>query len=112
MILVTLKLKVVPQKRWDVIQTVHTIIGPTLVQSGCLHCGFYSNTQNDDELILVEKWTSQKYLEKHVRSDDFRKILMVMDAAKKKPDISFITVESKAGLELVEKIRSGGTGEA
>ena len=112
MIIFTLHLEVAPNERLNVLKTIHTIIGPTAVRKGCLHCGLYSNSQNDDELILVEKWTSQQYLEKHIRSDEFRKILTVMEAAKKKPDINFITVESKAGLELVEKIRSGGTGEA
>ena len=109
MVIFTLYLEVEPNDRLNVLKTIHTIIGPTAVRKGCLHCGLYSNTQNDDELILVEKWTSQQYLEKHVRSDDFRKILMVMETAKRKPEINFITVGSKAGLELVEKIRSGRT---
>ncbi len=107
MVIFTLHLEVAPSERLSVLKTIHAIIGPTSVQKGCLHCGLYSNSQNDDELILLEKWKSQQDLEKHVRSDDFRKILTVMEAAKKKPEISFITVESKAGLELVEKIRSG-----
>ena len=109
MVIFTLHLEVAPNDRLDILKTIHTIIGPTAVRKGCLHCGLYSNSQNDDELTLVEKWASQQYLEKHVRSDDFRKILTVMETAKRKPEINFITVGSKAGLELVEKIRSGGT---
>ena len=112
MVIFTLYLEVAPSDRLSVLKTIHAIIGPTAVQKGCLHCGLYSNSQNDDELILLEKWKSQQELEKHVRSDDFRKILTVMETAKRKPEINFITVGSRAGLELVEKIRSGGTGEA
>jgi quinol monooxygenase YgiN len=112
MVIFTLHLEVAPNERLNVLKTIHTIIGPTAVRKGCLHCGLYSNSQNDDELVLVEKWASQQYLEKHVGSDDFRKILTVMETAKRKPEINFITVGSKAGLELVEKVRSGGTGEA
>ncbi len=107
MVIFTLHLEVAPSDRLSVLKTIHAIIGPTAVQKGCLHCGLYSNSQNDDELILLQKWKTQQDLEKHVRSDDFRKLLTVMEAAKKKPEISFITVGSKAGLELVEKIRSG-----
>ena len=107
MVIFTLHLEVAPNERLNVLKTIHTIIGPTAVRRGCLHCGLYSNSQNDDELILLEKWKSQQDLERHVRSDDFRKLLTVMEAAKKKPEISFATVASKAGLELVEKIRSG-----
>ncbi len=110
MVIFTLYLEVAPSERLSVLETIHSIIGPTAVQKGCLSCGLYSNSQNDDELILLQKWKSQQDLEKHVRSDDFRKILTVMETAKRKPEINFITVGSKAGLELVEKIRSGGTG--
>lgn len=104
MIIVTLKLKVVPQKRWDVLKTIHTIIGPTRVQSGCLHCGFYSNTQNDDELILLEKWESEEAMEKHIRSNDFRKIIAAMETVIEPPEITFFTVASTEGIELVERI--------
>ncbi len=104
MIIVTLKLKVVPQKRWDVLKTIHTIIGPTRVQSGCLHCGFYSNTQNDDELILLEKWESEEAMEKHIRSNDFRKIIAAMETVIEPPEITFLTVASTEGMELVERI--------
>jgi quinol monooxygenase YgiN len=107
MVIFTLHLKVAPNDRINIMKTIHPIIGSTSVRKGCLHCGLYSNSQNDDELILLENWKSQQDMEKHIRSDDFRKILTVMEAAKKKPEISFITVESTAGLELVEKIRSG-----
>ncbi len=105
MIIVTLKLKVVPEKRWDVLKTIHTVIGPTMVQFGCLHCGFYSNTQNDDELILLEKWESEEAMEKHIRSDEFRKIIAAMETVIEPPEIRFNKVTSTEGIELVERVR-------
>jgi len=104
MIIVTLRLKVVPEKRWAVIKTVHTIIGPTTVQPGCSHCSLYSNTSNDDELILLEKWESKEALEIHLRSDEFRKIISVMETASEPPEIHFNTVASVEGIELLAKI--------
>ena len=104
MIIVTLHLKVAPEQRLNVLKTVHAMIGPTTVQSGCLHCGFYSNTQNDDELILLEKWESREALERHILSDDFRKLLAAMETANEPPEISFNTPASTEGMELVEKL--------
>lgn len=104
MIIVTLQLKVAPEKRLNVLKTIHAMIGPTTVQSGCLHCGFYSNTQNDDELILFEEWESQAHLERHLHTDDFRKLLAAMETASEPPKISFNTVSSTEGIELAEKI--------
>jgi len=105
MIIFILQLKVFPEKRWDVLKTIHTVIGPTMVQTGCLHCGFYSNTQNDDELILLEKWESEEAMEKHIRSDEFRKIIAAMETVIEPPEIRFNKVTSTEGMELVERIR-------
>ena len=104
MIIVTLHLKVAPAKRLNVLKTIHSMIGPTSVQSGCLGCNFYSSTQNDDELILIQKWESREKLERHIRSDEFRKILAAMEAVIEPPEITFLTVASTEGMELVERI--------
>jgi quinol monooxygenase YgiN len=104
MIIATLRLKFVPEKRWDAVKTIHTIIGPTSVQRGCIECGLYSSTSDDDELILLEKWESREALEKHIRSDDFKKVLAVMDVARETPDISFHNASSTEKFELIEEL--------
>jgi hypothetical protein len=44
-------------------------------------------------------------LERHIASDEFRKIMAMIDMAVELPEISFHTVSSTIGFELVEKIR-------
>jgi len=104
MIIVSLQLKVVPEKRWDVLKTIHTIIGPTTVLPGCLHCSLYSSTTNDDELILLEKWETKEALERHIRSDEFRKIIAAIETAREPPEIDFYSIASIEGMGFVEKI--------
>jgi quinol monooxygenase YgiN len=104
MTIVTLHLKVMPGKRWDMLKTMHGLIGPTSVQPGCLHCSFYSDTRNDDELILLEKWDTFTNLEKHIRSDEFRKIIRAMESLSEPPEINFYGIASIKGMELVEKL--------
>ena len=104
MIIVTLHLKVAPEKRLNALRIIHSMIGPTSVQSGCLFCNFYSSTQNDDELILMQKWKSQEKLDRYIRSDEFRKVLAAMETAKEPPELCFSEVVSTEGIELVEKL--------
>jgi quinol monooxygenase YgiN len=104
MIVVTLHLKANPEKRWDVLKSIHALIGPTSVQTGCLHCAFYSNTRNDDELILLEKWATYKDLEKHIHSDEFQKILAIMEVVSRPPEINFYETDSIKGMDFVEEI--------
>jgi quinol monooxygenase YgiN len=104
MITTTLCVEIPAAKRADVIRVFDSLIGPTSVQPGCISVKLYSDVNNDDDLMLIEEWNSQKDLERHIRSDDFRKILAVMDLAAKPPEISFQTISSTAGFDLVEKL--------
>jgi quinol monooxygenase YgiN len=103
-IIVTLQLKVAPERRLHILKTIHTMIGPTQAQPDCLYCEMFGSTQDDDTLLLLEKWASQTSMEQHVQSDEFRKVMAVMDAACQPPEISFYETDSPQGMELVEKI--------
>jgi quinol monooxygenase YgiN len=65
----------------------------------------YSQTENSDSLVLLEEWKSREGLEQHIRSDDFRTILAVMDLAIEPPEIKFVTASNTAGMELIEELR-------
>ena len=104
MVITILQLKAAPEKRLNIIKTIHAMIGPTKAQSGCLHCELFGSTQNDDKLILLEKWESQETLNQHIKSEEFRKVLAAMDAAYEQPEINFYEIDSLAGMDLVEKV--------
>jgi len=105
MIVLILSLKVAPADRKDVANIFDTIAGSTSVKPGCKRVKLYSDIDNDDELLLIEEWHSRAELERHIVSDDFRKIMAMMDMAIEPPEISFNTVSSIMGFEFVEKTR-------
>jgi hypothetical protein len=61
--------------------------------------------------MLLEEWTSPEALYSHIRSDDFRKVLALMDLAATAPDLSFLTVSSAKGFDLVAELRQKGKDE-
>ena len=105
MVVLILKLKVSPSERKDVVSIFDTISGSTSVKPGCKMVKLQSDVDNDDDLILIEEWDAMSELERHIASDEFRKIMAIMDMAIKPPEISFHTISSTMGFELVEKIR-------
>ena len=107
MVITILHLKAAPEKRLNIIKTIHAMIGPTKAQPGCLHCELSGSTQDDDKLILLEKWESHEYLEQHIQSDEFLKVLAAMDTACEQPEINFYEIDSLAGMDLVEKVLGG-----
>ena len=105
MIIVTLRIVVPPERRDEVLKTLRLFLGPTGVQPGCISCRFCQDIENENALTLVEEWESQADLDTHIRTDDFRKILAVMDISNEPPEIKFNTVSKTAGMEVMERVR-------
>ena len=75
------------------------------VQPGCLSCRIYRNGQNDNVLMLEQIWTDQESLERHLRSDEFRHVLLVLEMSTQEPEIRFDTISHSTGMETIEKAR-------
>ncbi len=107
MIIITLSIKVPSSKKEDIINTFDSFVGPVSVQPGCLSVKLYSEVNNNNEkLLLMEIWNSRTDLDRYVRSDEFRKILAMLDMADEQPEITFHTISSTEGFGLVERLRS------
>jgi quinol monooxygenase YgiN len=105
MIIFTLSFMVSSSKRKDVISLFDSLVGPLSVKPGCIRVALLSDVNVHEDLLLLEEWQSRTDLEKHIRSDEFRKILAVMDLADESPKTRFYHVSSTEGFEVIEKAR-------
>ena len=105
MVVMILRITVAPTDRAEIVKIIRPVLNPTEALSGCLLSRFYSETDNDDALLLLQKWRFQEDLDKFIRSQDFKRVLAAMDLADKPPEISFNTISSETGMEAIEKLR-------
>lgn len=56
--------------------------------------------------MLKEVWKSEEELNLHLRSDEYRNVLLILEMALEQPEIRFDTILSSTGIETVEKARS------
>ena len=105
-ILVTLKMIVRPEKRRDLLETMRGMLEPVRVERGCLSYRLYEDIEDRNIFVLVEEWATQKDLEGHIRTDNQRRILALMDLLSEQPQLRFNTVSHTAGMELIEDVRS------
>ncbi len=77
---------------------------PTRVQRGCLSCTLATES-HPDALLYMENWETMEDLLRHLRSDDYAKVLAMMELSTSKPDVSVYDVANEQGLELIEKVR-------
>jgi quinol monooxygenase YgiN len=102
----TLNLILTPENETETITIIKSMTGPTSAVKECKDFRIYREIGNDESLMLYEEWESQKTLDRHIQSNEFRKILAVMELAKTAPQISFNNVQTREGFELVERLRS------
>jgi quinol monooxygenase YgiN len=106
MIIFTLRVKVPGDRRKDFLDSARLIPGPTEIQSGCISCRLYQELGDPDTVLFIEEWKSHEALEHHIKSDQYRIILSLIDLSDKPPEVRLSTISKTEGLEAIEKLRN------
>jgi quinol monooxygenase YgiN len=94
----------------------HGITGGSLIsfehigtKTGQLTLDTLRGTKTTDDIPAVfvceQVWKNQDDLDRYLRSEDYRHILLLMELAAEAPEIKFQTISETAGIEVVEKAR-------
>jgi len=108
MIVCTIALTLSEKDRRKVISSLLPVVGSTRVQPGCQVCSMLTDVDDPRVLVLWEEWDTQKNLERHLRSSDYRLVLAAMDLSRDAPQINFNSVDTRSGIEVVEAARLPG----
>jgi quinol monooxygenase YgiN len=106
MIQATIRMTIPPQKSGEVLKIIRSVVEQCSDDPGCLSCHIYGDLQEKNVLMLVEIWKSEEDLDLHLRSEEYRNLLLVLEMALKRPEIRFDTISSSTGIETIEKARS------
>ncbi len=77
--------------------------------AGCLSCRLYHDVLDPKAIMLEEAWDDESALNRHLGSDSFRDILLVIEMASAAPEVSFIQFSEFSGLERIEQVRGDGS---
>ena len=111
LILSTLRMVVRPERRSDLLETMRGMLEPARVERGCLSYRLYEDVEDKNTFVLLEEWATQEDIERHLRTDNQRRLLALMDFLSKQPELRFNTVSHTAGMDLIENVlRTDGPG--
>jgi quinol monooxygenase YgiN len=106
MVLVTIRMVVLPKKYDEVLKILRSTAEWSRIKPGCISSRIYEDAQEENALMFEEMWRSEADLERHLRSEEYRNLLLVIEMALKQPEIRFDTISSSTGIETIEKARS------
>ena len=105
MILSTIRMVIPPKKRDDALRILRLLTEQCRDHLGCHSCRIYGDLQKKNVLMFEEIWRNEEDLELHICSDDYLKLLLVVEMSLKQPEIRFDTISSSTGIETIEKAR-------
>jgi quinol monooxygenase YgiN len=104
MILATVRMDFAQDKLSEAVQILRSIIERTRAKPGCISCSIYEDMQKQ-HIVFEEKWRSDEDLQRHLGSEEYKKVLLVIEMACAPPEIRFDTIASTSGVEVIEKAR-------
>jgi quinol monooxygenase YgiN len=99
LVIIFVRMKVRPEKRKELSQTLHSIVEQVRKESGCLHSGFYQDVENEKDFLVVEHWATQQGSDDHLRSDLFTVLMGAGSLMSRPPEIVIHTVNHSTELE-------------
>jgi quinol monooxygenase YgiN len=97
MILVIIRMKVLSEKRIELLQTIASLIGSIRTEKGCKRCDFCQSIEDENELCLLEEWDTLENLMGYLKSERFRVLRGAMNLLKEPYEMMFHTVFHPAG---------------
>jgi quinol monooxygenase YgiN len=99
MILLIIRMKVLPEKRIELSQTIAILSGSISMAKGCRRCDVCQSIDDENRLFLLEEWDTQKNLTAHLKSEHYKVLRGAMNLLKEPYESMLHTVIHPAGME-------------
>jgi quinol monooxygenase YgiN len=86
-------------------EALRSLMIPTMLKEGCLDCSAWVDP--DWTVHYQEDWATDAHMRDRVQSDQFTRLLAVIEASERQPRVQFDFVTMRRGLDYVEEVRQG-----
>ncbi len=98
-------IKTSPARHEELRQALSSLSGPTEAEPGCVSCQLFQPLRDPNVLRVESYWKTQSDFLRHLRSDAYKKFLVLMELGCEPPNVGFYTVSELRGLGLVKVAR-------
>jgi quinol monooxygenase YgiN len=106
MVLVTIIITASAKGRREILRALRMLAPPTRARHGCLRVHLLQEVDNRNVITWIEEWDTEDALKSHMRSDEYRTLLAVVDMSVREPEVCFHTVAKTSGMELIAAFRN------
>lgn len=81
--------------------------GPTQAKRGCRFCRVEREATGEGLVRYREEWDSDEAFQRHLRSDEFWRVLVAVDLCSEEPEVAIGDLVAQYGLEVLRRLRDG-----
>ncbi|MCG6908093.1 MAG: antibiotic biosynthesis monooxygenase [Desulfobacteraceae bacterium] len=101
---VAIRMLIPAGKRKEARSILYAMIMRIRLKEGCLSSCLYQNAMGGKTLLFEEIWADENHFQKHLRSDEFRNVLLVVEMASEPPEIHFDWIDHSTGIGTIQKM--------
>jgi len=105
MIRSTIRMLIPLNKQSEALEILEMVKVRTQFEPGCISTRLYLGVDEARAIMIEELWTSEEDMSRHLRSEEYRRVLLVVEMAEERPEIRFDTIRHSSGVETIEKAR-------
>lgn len=94
MIQAKIHIALAPEKEDEVWEILQSLVERTRAETGCRGCAIFRDTERAHTLVFEELWHTEADLQRHLRSEEYRQVLLALEMGVEPPVIRFDTVTS------------------
>ena len=89
----------------EAMRLLHSVVGVTEARQGCRACTVIQDAVDDSRVLYSEVWDSRNRFHEHVRTDEFRRVLLAMDMCCEQPQVFVENLAGRRGLAHLRTLR-------
>jgi quinol monooxygenase YgiN len=105
MVIAAVDIKPFAEKREELRRALFSLSGPTEAELGCTSCQLYQDLSDPTVLRVESRWRTEDDLARHIRSETYKKLLLLMELGSEQPKVEFLKVSGLRDLDFVTELR-------
>lgn len=102
----TIRMLIPLHKQSEALDILGSVSMQTQFEPGCNSSRLYRGVDEVRAIMIEELWTSEEDVLRHLRSEAYYRVLLVIEMAEEPPEIRFDTINCSSGVETIEKARN------
>ena len=101
----TIRMLIPQDKQSEALDILGRVSSQIRFEPNCISSRLYREVDEMRAIMIEEFWESDRDMLQHLKSDTYRRILLVMEMADEPPDIRFDFIKDSGGVEVIEHAR-------